>query len=285
MMKKRIISGVIGAAFIIVALVLRETVIFNIVLGAALVIAMIESQFTTKLVDSTPLIVLSCIFAFLSAFIPMFGFTPTGLLITALYIFAIIVLVLSNSGKADVYKVFYSVGITLLVSFGLGSVMHINNLYITKDYMYTSSDCLFLLLFAFGGAWFGDIGAYFIGSKFGKHKIAPNISPKKSLEGVFGGVASTVVCMLILGLIWNFAVLDENSYIQFGWLILVSALCPLVGLVGDLFFSYIKRSVGLKDFGKIMPGHGGILDRVDSLILVAPFIAIVLMYLPMIVHK
>ncbi|MEE1003218.1 MAG: phosphatidate cytidylyltransferase [Acutalibacteraceae bacterium] len=284
-MKKRIISGVIGAIFIIVALVFRETVVFNIVLGIALVIAMIESQFTTKLVKNTSFIVLSCVFAFVSAFFPMFGFIPSGLIITAIYIFSAILLVLSNSKQAQIYKVFYSVGITLLISFGLTSILHISNLYVTKDYMYTSSDCLFLLLFAFGGAWFGDIGAYFVGSKFGKHKISPNISPKKSLEGVIGGVITTVLCMLILGFIWNIAILDENSYIQFGWLILVSALCPIVGLVGDLFFSYIKRSVGIKDFGKIMPGHGGILDRVDSLILVAPFISFVLMYLPIIVHK
>lgn len=284
-MKKRIISGVIGALFIIIALVLRETIVFNIVVGAALVIAMIESQYTTKLVNNTSFIILSCIFSFVNAFFPLFGFMPAGLVITAVYIFAVISLVLSNTKTADIYKVFYSVGITLLVSFGLTSIAYINSLHTLKDYMYTSTDCLFLLLLAFGGAWFGDIGAYFVGSKFGKHKIAPNISPKKSLEGVLGGIASTVLCMLIIGVIWNFGILDENSYIQFGWLILVSVLCPLVGLVGDLFFSYIKRSVGLKDFGKIMPGHGGILDRVDSLILVAPFISLVLMYLPIIVHK
>ena len=284
-MKQRIISGVIGAAFVIVALVLRDTFIFNIVIGAALVLAMIESQFSTKLVRNTSLIVLNCVYAFITAFIPLFGFTPTGLLITAIYILAVIILVLTDTKSAEIYQVFYGVGITLFVSFGLTSVLHISNLYVTKDYMYESSDCLFFLLFALGGAWFGDIGAYFIGSRFGKHKIAPNISPKKSLEGVLGGIGSTVVCMLILALIWNFAVLDENSYVQFGWVILISILCPVIGLVGDLFFSYIKRSVGIKDFGKIMPGHGGILDRVDSLILVAPFISLALMYLPIIVHK
>ncbi|MGN0173460.1 MAG: phosphatidate cytidylyltransferase [Acutalibacteraceae bacterium] len=284
-MKKRIISGVIGAAFIIIALALRETIVINIVVGIALVIAMLESQLTTKLITDTGTIVISCIYAFISAFFPVFGFMPTGLVVTALYILAVMLLTLAKPHQTTPYQVFYSLGITLLVSFGLTSILNINNLYITKDYMYTSSDCLFLLLFAFGGAWFADIGAYFIGSNFGKHKIAPNISPKKSLEGVIGGIISVVVCMLVLGLVWNFIILDKNSYIQFGWLILISALCPIVGFVGDLFFSYIKRNCQLKDFGKIMPGHGGILDRTDSLILVAPFIAMVLMYLPIIVHK
>ena len=151
--------------------------------------------------------------------------------------------------------------------------------------MYVSSDCLFLILFVLGGAWFGDIGAYFIGSKYGKHKIAPIISPKKSLEGVLGGIGSTIICILIIALFWNIAILEEGSYIQYGWLILLSAICPLVGLVGDLFFSFIKRTVDLKDYGNIMPGHGGILDRVDSVVFVAPFISIMLMYFPIIVHR
>ena len=284
-MKKRIISGAIGAVLVIIALIFRETIVLNLIIGLALLIAMIESQFTTKLVEETSLIVLSCLYAFTSAFIPKFGFLPTGLLITALYIFAVIIIVLLTPKTTEIKEVFYSVGITLFVSFGLSSVLHINNLYNSKDFMYNSVDCLFFLILTLGGAWFGDIGAYFVGSKYGKHKIAPSISPKKSLEGLLGGIASTVLCEIIIGIVWNFIVLDQNSYVQFGWLILISIFCPFVGLVGDLFFSYIKRNVGIKDFGRIMPGHGGILDRVDSLILVAPFISIILMYLPIIVHK
>lgn len=284
-MKKRIISGAIGTLLVIIALIFRETIVLNLVIGAALVVAMIEVQVNTKFVSNKYLVILSCIYAFTSAFFPKFNFMPTGLLITCIYLFAVILIVLSNAKINNPFKTFYSVAITLFVSFGLTSLLYTNDLYITKSYMYQSSDCLFFLFLVLGGAWFGDTGAYFIGSKYGKHKISPNISPKKSFEGVVGGVVSTVLIMLIIGLIWNFAVLDENSYVQFGWLILVSALCPLVGLVGDLFFSYIKRNAGLKDFGNIMPGHGGILDRVDSLILVSPFISLVLMYLPIIVHK
>lgn len=285
-MKKRIISGVIGAILVILALCLRETFVLNLVVGAALVIAIFESQFSTNLVKNRYFIILNCIFGFVCAFIPLFGFVPTGLLITAFYIVAVVLLVLTAPKDMDLYQTFYGVGITMLVSFGLSSVMFTNSLYYnSKDYMYKSSDCTFLLLLTLGGAWFSDIGAYFIGSKFGKHKIAPEISPKKSLEGVLGGIGSTIICTLLIAVVWSLFILDDNSYIQYGWLILISTLCPIVGLVGDLFFSYIKRTVGIKDFGKIMPGHGGILDRVDSLIFVAPFISIVLMYIPIIVHK
>ncbi len=284
-MKTRIISGLIGALLIILAIVLRSTVVFNIFIGLLTIIAIIESQVATKLVGNFSLIVLGCIYGLVSAFVPIFGFMPTGLLVTAIYVFASVIVVLSKSEENSVYKSVYSVGITLLISFGMSSLVYINELSSAKSYMYSSSDSLFFLLFALGGAWFGDTGAYFIGSKFGKRKISPVISPKKTLEGVFGSIAFILILMLILGAIWNGAVLDSKSYMQFGWLILVSLLCPVIGLIGDLFFSYIKRSCKIKDYGKLIPGHGGILDRFDSVIFVAPFIYLILLYIPMIVHK
>ncbi len=284
-MKTRIISGTVGALIVILAIILRTTVVFNIFIALITAVAIIESQVATKLVDNFSLIVLGCVYGAVSAFIPLFDFMPTGLLVTAIYVFACVVIVLSKSEGNTVYKSVYSVGITLLISFGMSSLVYINELYSTKSYMYTSSDSLFFLLFALGGAWFGDTGAYFVGSKIGKHKISPVVSPKKSLEGVFGSMGFILILMLILGAVWSGAVLDSKSYIQFGWLILVSLLCPVIGLVGDLFFSFIKRNCNIKDYGKLIPGHGGILDRFDSVIFVAPFIYLVLLYIPMIVHK
>ena len=128
-MKKRIISGVIGAVLVILALCLRETFVLNMVVGAALVIAMLESQFSTNLVKNRYFIVLNCIFSFICAFIPLFSFVPIGILITALYTVSVVLLVLTNPKEMDLFRTFYGVGITLLVSFGLSSIMHINNLY------------------------------------------------------------------------------------------------------------------------------------------------------------
>lgn len=284
-MKTRITTGVIGALLMILAIILRTTIVFNIFIGIITVIAMIEAQVTTKLVSNSNLVILSCIYAFTCGFIPLFGFMPSGLVITAIYIFASLLIVLTSAKENNIYQAFYSIAITLGVSLGITSIIYLSDLDITKSYMYIKSDSLFFVILALAGAWLGDTGAYFIGSKYGKKKIAPNVSPNKTLEGVFGSILSTVIGVLILGLIWNIAVLDDNSYIQFGWLILISALCPLIGLIGDLFFSYIKRSVNIKDYGKIMPGHGGILDRFDSVILVSPFIYLFLLYIPLIVHK
>ncbi len=108
-----------------------------------------------------------------------------------------------------------------------------------------------------------DTFAYFAGSMFGKHKLIPKISPKKTIEGSIGGIlGSTLICVLF-GKIMN---------LDLGLMIFIGSLGSIIAQIGDLFASAIKRYVGIKDYGTLIPGHGGILDRFDSIILVAPFV-------------
>jgi phosphatidate cytidylyltransferase len=111
---------------------------------------------------------------------------------------------------------------------------------------------------------FTDIFAFFFGIRFGKHKMAPTISPKKSWEGSFFGTIFGSATGIILVLLANVPILDELSILQ---LVILSLLVSIFGQIGDLFASKIKRSVGVKDFGSLFPGHGGILDRFDSLLM------------------
>ena len=121
------------------------------------------------------------------------------------------------------------------------------------------------IIFALLIVWTTDSGAYFIGRKLGKRKLWPEISPNKTVEGFIGGIVAAVVLAIVMQLIYPIA----SSW----WmLIVISIIASIFGQLGDLVESAIKRHYGVKDSGKLLPGHGGILDRFDSLIFVLPLL-------------
>ena len=120
------------------------------------------------------------------------------------------------------------------------------------------------LIFALTNTWAGDTGAYFIGRKWGKHKLAPKLSPKKTMEGAVGGV---ICCLLVAGVFHIF-----HPATSLAKLLVLSVLVAFAGLLGDLVESVLKRRAGIKDSGKLIPGHGGVLDRFDSFLLTAPLV-------------
>jgi len=119
------------------------------------------------------------------------------------------------------------------------------------------------LLLALAGTWLADSGAYFIGRKFGTHKMTPTLSPKKSWEGLAGCVVFAVVFNAILALVLSQLL---NTYLPWWAGAMLGLIGALIGVLGDLSISMIKREVGAKDTGHIIPGHGGVLDRLDSLL-------------------
>ena len=123
------------------------------------------------------------------------------------------------------------------------------------------------LALAFVPTWAADITAYFVGSSIGRRYIAPRISPKKTWEGTLAGFAAAAVVALLIA---------TSAGIKTGPTLLVAALVGPVGFASDLFESAIKRAAGAKDSGTMLPGHGGVLDRIDSLIFVAPLVALAL---------
>jgi phosphatidate cytidylyltransferase len=127
--------------------------------------------------------------------------------------------------------------------------------------MWQGADWLF---YALSLVWVADIGAYFSGKKFGRNKLAPNISPGKTREGLLGAVIATSLYSLAAGYYFG---LDAGTTVL---LVVMSIVLTFISVTGDLYFSFLKREAGLKDSGKILPGHGGILDRVDSLLAALP---------------
>ena len=126
-------------------------------------------------------------------------------------------------------------------------------------------------------AWMSDTGAYFVGTFLGKHKMAPVISPKKSWEGFFGGWLISIGLTAVFGVICNVFIGGTSSlHIKVGLITVFAALLAPLSVLGDLFASLIKRRCGIKDYGNIMPGHGGVMDRFDSVIFIAPLLWLLL---------
>lgn len=153
----------------------------------------------------------------------------------------------------------------VLLSFVL-SVRMISNSLDTEQY----NIGFFLVWFIIISAWVSDTFAYFVGVLFGKHKIFPRLSPKKTVEGCLGGVAGTTLVFFLYGILLNhFAIIDEFMIAAF---VVLGVVGSIVTQMGDLVASAIKRNNNIKDYGNLIPGHGGIMDRFDSIIFVSPLI-------------
>ena len=148
---------------------------------------------------------------------------------------------------------------TIYISVGFSSIVMLRDLW--------GGEYLFVL--AFIGAWITDIFAYFTGMLFGKHKLSPVISPKKTIEGSIGGIVLCTICFVLYGvLLRTFFDASVNLLLY----AVLGFFASLVSQLGDLIMSAIKRKNNVKDYGTLFPGHGGVLDRFDSVIAVAPVI-------------
>lgn len=135
----------------------------------------------------------------------------------------------------------------------------------------------YLMILPFIAAWITDTFAYFTGRLFGKHKLAPVISPKKTVEGAVGGIIASVIVMLLYGVFVQFVFSKQIDYF---YLFIMGVLGSIAAQLGDLSMSVIKRNYSIKDYGTIMPGHGGALDRFDSVLFAAPLIETLLYIIP-----
>lgn len=129
----------------------------------------------------------------------------------------------------------------------------------------------FYIWYIFIVSWGADTGAYFAGVTLGKNKLMPTVSGKKTIEGAVGGVLSAILLSIV------FTYFNDKSFIIYS--IFIGLFGSIISIIGDLVASRIKREMGVKDFGNIMPGHGGVLDRFDSLLLVTPFVYYFIKYI------
>lgn len=176
-------------------------------------------------------------------------------IISIVYIIACAILILIKQADFDLSKIAVLCGMPLIYAFAFSTISSI----------ITATNGIYYLLLILNFSCVCDMGAYFVGVSYGKRKLCPEISPNKTVEGALGGIVSSIVVSLIITLCYGkFTAIIPT-------VLLTIPLC-IAGMAGDLFASVIKRKTGIKDYGNLIPGHGGVLDRVDSMLFIAPLI-------------
>ena len=284
-MKTRIISALVGTVILLAVLFCPYTWVFVAAAAALAAIAVWELLHNTGVVNNKLFLMISLVFSAAQVIAcanavenSQHVFMLNSPLTLWLYIMRMLPLLLLAL-YALLALVFFVVHRRTFVCKGFGLTV-----YATLGF--AALACLRLAPSVFGLpfvmlplviAWMSDTGAYFVGTFFGKHKMAPVTSPKKSWEGFFGGWVISIGLTSVFGLICNAFIAPMSSLrIKVGLITVFAAVLAPLSVLGDLFASLIKRRFGIKDYGNIMPGHGGVMDRFDSVIFIAPLLWVLL---------
>ena len=267
-MKTRIIAAAVLLPLLLIVLIALPPVCTGVLVAAMSAVAAYELLWGAKLVKHPRLIAYTMIAAATTGMWCYFG-SPYGFGLAASLIFCCLLWgeMLIAKAKLPFEKVLVCIAGGLLIPYLLSAIVRIRNMELGAVYV----------LMPFALAFLSDSGAYFAGMFLGKHKLAPTISPKKTVEGLFGGIAGASLGMMIFGLVLS---LGFHQRVNFLIAIVYGILGSLASVLGDLTFSVIKRQAGIKDYGNLIPGHGGILDRFDSMTIVAPLTEAMLIIIP-----
>lgn len=271
-MKARVLFGVIGFVAVLLALYVFPPIVLEIAVALLCLFATYEVLGATRLVHNR-LELLLCLLVSVGLAVGHFSVLPLDLQdVVQGLIFVLLVgsfaVELKFHDSMNVSQVSWGFFGALIVPYLMLSLVRIFQM----DFLPIGDTDLqigqFIVLLPLLAAWGADTCALFAGMFFGKHKLAPVVSPKKTVEGAVGGVVGGAVLVLLAALLMN-TFLDLDMPI---WAALVlGGVGAVLGEIGDLSFSIIKRQTGIKDYGHIFPGHGGVLDRFDSVLFVAPF--------------
>lgn len=268
-MKTRIITGIVAIALFVPVCIFSHTIIFPIVMAILSSVGVYEAS---KCLGQHKNFVLTIPMYLISLALPImarllikqshfFSLAMISVFFMLIYSLAYVMLRKNKDNIADI-ALLYALFVYVVGCFS--SIVCVREMHGGK----------FIYLLIFLGAWVCDTFAYFTGRFLGKHKLIPEISPKKTIEGSIGGIIFTVIAFVIYGLIVNKNFADE-IHLSYILLIVLGVASSVISQIGDLIASAIKRQYDIKDYGKLFPGHGGVLDRFDSVMLVAPVTYIV----------
>lgn len=276
-MLTRIISGAVGVVILAVVLYFHNTIVLPIAVALIIAIMLYELLRAVKMHKCIPVLIASEVcgmsmpFIYDNYYISSDNSTDSAIrhinsimtnisfAVTMLCAFVIFVTWLKKHKEIRYEQIFFVLAVMILVPQAMSTMVRINN----SD----KENGLFLLIMGLCGAWIADTGAYFSGVALGKHKLCPEISPKKTIEGFIGGILTTgIVYAVAFTMYYGGKFNLQYTLITFA----LGVVCAVIGTVGDLSASMVKRQIGFKDYGNIMPGHGGLMDRFDSILFVLP---------------
>lgn len=275
-LQARVISGLVfGGVFLVI--IFEGGFVFVLAVTALVALASLEIYQLLEMKGESPYKFLGIL---LSSAIPIISYIAPYDFVFAILSFSLIAIffiqVVSREFKGAIEKVLMTYFGIIYTGWlgGAHSVMmrNIKNHVDVGENFARIDAGTFLFLFVVASTVAADIGAYFAGKRFGRIKIAEKISPGKTLEGFLGGLGLSILVAILMKIIFN----PDGTFLTYMFL---GALCAFVGLIGDISESALKRDVHVKDSGFLIPGHGGVLDRLDSLIFSVPVLYYVCKYM------
>ncbi|MVB11914.1 Cytidylyltransferase family protein [Caprobacter fermentans] len=274
-MRTRVTSALTLIVFLAAIVICNSTLplALNFAIGLISVLAVNEIITALGLAKNLILLIPSLLFSAVFPFLGTSFWHDAAYFLYTVIIFSALILYHTEITFREV-GVIYSM--SLLIPSALGTIISLREI--------GGSHGMFYVIIGIFSAWTADVGAFFAGTFFGKHKLCPNISPHKTVEGAVGGLLLNVAAMLVFGYLFHAIYYAYSVNVSYLPLVLIGVFGTGISILGDLSFSLIKRSCHIKDFSEIIPGHGGILDRFDSVIFEAPFVYILVQLLPIVLN-
>lgn len=270
-MKTRIITAAVLLCIFIPVVLLSHTFVYVVFAAALALVGAYEMLSCMKMSKNLKVLVPSLVYSVLSTSLTRAGnFDKILICLTAIYLFALLALSVFGSEKEreKLPESVFAAMMIIYITFGFSMLVAVRD----------AVNGIFLFPIAYAAAWVSDTGAYFVGLKFGKRKLIPEISPKKTVEGFIGGLASCVIVVMIYAsFVGIFSPVTPNYF----WIFFCSVILSAASVVGDLIASMIKRRYKVKDYSHIFPGHGGVLDRFDSILATASLTYILTSIMPL----
>ena len=274
-MKQRIITSIVAVCVLLPVLIFHNSFLLPLGVAICSLIAVYEMLgcmgFKKFGSVSVPIYLIAAAFPFLIRYLQnhelIRSIAFAAIAIVSLYLFGVMIF---SHGKYRIGEIGALAFSMLYILIGFNAIMVVHDWADGGAYLY---------LVCFIGAWITDIFAYFCGMLFGKggkHKLIPDVSPKKTVEGSIGGIVFCVLSLMLFGFVVE--MIDPSIEANLLIFALAGLFVSVVAQVGDLSMSVIKRTYGIKDYGKLFPGHGGVLDRFDSVLAVSVVLLVFTMF-------